>query len=48
MVKNENNEFRAFQVCLELHPENQDRETKGLVEACRFFRPKGGVLSPDG
>jgi hypothetical protein len=44
MVKNENNEFRAFQVCLELHPENQDRETKGLVEACRFLGQKEGTL----
>lgn len=44
IVKNENNEFRAFQVCLELHPENQDRETKGLVEACRFLGQKEGTL----
>jgi hypothetical protein len=44
IVKNDQGEFQAFQVCLELHPENRDREINGLVEACRHLGKKEGTI----
>jgi len=44
IVKNEQDDFQAFQVCLELNPGNWDREINGLLEACRFLGKKEGTI----
>ena len=37
-------EYYAIQVCYELHRDNQERETQGLLSALSFFNLKEGII----
>ena len=37
-------EYFAIQVCYELHRDNQERETQGLLSAMQFFKLKEGII----
>jgi len=38
----------VIQVCQQLHNENMDRETRGLLEAMEFFDLKTGLIITQG
>lgn len=44
VVRNQAGTTEAFQVCLELNPDNLKRETDGLIEALSFFNLTEGII----
>jgi hypothetical protein len=44
IAKNQGGDLTAFQVCLELTPQNQPRELAGLVAACKWLSRKEALL----
>ena len=43
-IVKEKNKFLPIQACYELNDENFDRETKGLMEACKYTGTKEGII----
>lgn len=44
IAKNQDGDIAALQVCLELSPQNQQRELAGLVASCKWLSRKEGLL----
>ncbi|MBI4802493.1 MAG: ATP-binding protein [Elusimicrobia bacterium] len=44
IVKNHDGAIAPIQICLELSPQNQQRELAGLVTACKWLNRKEGLL----
>ncbi|MEI7481975.1 MAG: ATP-binding protein [Elusimicrobiota bacterium] len=44
IAKNQDGDLKPIQVCLELGPQNQQRELAGLVAACKWLNQKKGLL----
>jgi predicted AAA+ superfamily ATPase len=42
--KNAKPDYRCIQVCNELHPDNEDREIRGLITAMEFFNQREGTI----
>ena len=44
VVKEGKNVIMAYQVCLEITPQNEKREFTGLIEAMKFFKLERGII----
>jgi len=44
IAKNQDGDLKPIQVCLELGPQNQQRELAGLVAACKWLNQRKGLL----
>ncbi|MEF3280552.1 MAG: ATP-binding protein [Elusimicrobiota bacterium] len=44
ILKDFNNNFMPYQVVYELNSDNEEREIKGLVDACRYFSKRNGII----
>ncbi len=43
-IVKDNSRFQAIQVSWEINEENKERETKGLIKACKYLGLKSGII----